>query len=408
MSSASFSLTEPIVDSPPPRFDGHVVLLTNFVAPHKRPMYLELSRLVAKLTVLISTPMEPNRRWNPNWDGIDVRVLRTATIRQRWRHPAGFTDPAYVHVPWNTVGVLKRLQPDAVIAGELGIRTLLATLYARLVRRTPLVLFAGLSEHTERGRGWSRRLLRRWLTRRADAFAVNGESGARYLQSLGCPAESITRVFYPTLPGQFDHLPLARDPQDAHHLLFVGQLIERKGVLPFTQALVRWALANPHRRVRFTLVGSGPQQGALQAIELPANLELQLLGQCDYERVAQAFGEAGMFAFPSLADDWGMAVNEALTAGLPVLGSVYSQAVDELCVTGETGWRFRADRPREMDEALDAAMSTSPEQLAVMRAAARQRVADLTPHNAARRLVEAVRSAVDAAHGTHLGKEQRP
>ncbi|MEQ8787170.1 MAG: glycosyltransferase family 4 protein [Pirellulaceae bacterium] len=383
----------------PDVLDGHVVLLTNFVAPHKRPMYVELARRVRQLTVLVSTPMEPNRHWQPDWQDLDVQMLRTATIHQRWRHPAGFTDPAYVHVPWNTVSVLRRLAPDAIIAGELGIRSLLATIYARLVRRTPLVLFAGLSEHTERGRGWSRHLLRRWLIRRADAFAVNGESGARYLQSLGCPPDAITRVFYPTLPGQFDHLPLERAGDRAHHLLFVGQLIERKGVVPFTEALSHWAADHPHRDVRFTLVGAGPEQAALEAIETPANLTLELLGQCGYDRVARAYGEAGIFAFPSLADDWGMAVNEALTAGLPVLGSIYSQAVDELCESGKTGWRFRGDQPQEIDAAIEAALSTPSEQLAAMRVAARERVAPLTPQNAAGRLLAAVRLAMDASPG---------
>jgi hypothetical protein len=377
------------------RFDGHVVLLTNFVAPHKRPMYVELARHVAKLTVLISTPMEANRRWDADWQDLDVRLLRTSTINTRWRHPAGFRDPAYIHVPWNTVGALRELAPDAIIAGELGLRSLLAAVYARYVARTPLILFAGLSEHTERGRGFSRRLLRRWLLKRADWVLVNGESGARYIESLGFDRERITRVHYPTLPGRFDQLSLERDDRDANHLLFVGQLIERKGVLPFTRSLAEWAERHPERIVRFTLAGSGPQRAALEATPRPANFQLELLGQCDYPRVAEAYQRGGIFAFPSLADDWGMAVNEAMTAGLPVLGSVYSQAVAELCREGETGWPFRTDQPEEMRHAIDAALSTPPQELARMRQAARERVAALTPQRAAAELLHGIRAACD-------------
>ena len=69
----------------------------------------------------------------------------------------------------------------------------------------------------------------------------------------------------------------------------------------------------------------------------PGNLELMILGQCDYERISECYASAGIFAFPSLADDWGMAVNEAMLAGLPVLGSTYSQAVEEMCLIDETG-----------------------------------------------------------------------
>ena len=43
---------------------------------------------------------------------------------------------------------------------------------------------------------------------------------------------------------------------------------------------------------------------------------------------------SGIFVLPTLADEWGLVVNEAMASGLPVLGSVYSQAAHELCGDG--------------------------------------------------------------------------
>ena len=54
--------------------------------------------------------------------------------------------------------------------------------------------------------------------------------------------------------------------------------------------------------------------------------------------------KVGVLVFPTLADEWGLVVNEALAAGVPVLGSLYSQAVEELVRDGENGWTFRPDR----------------------------------------------------------------
>ena len=51
----------------------HVVMLTNFVAPHKLPIYTELSKRVGKFTMLLSTPMEPNRRWEADWGTVGHR-----------------------------------------------------------------------------------------------------------------------------------------------------------------------------------------------------------------------------------------------------------------------------------------------------------------------------------------------
>ena len=99
---------------------------------------------------------------------------------------------------------------------------------------------------------------------------------------------------------------------------------------------------------------------------------------------------SGILAFPTLADEWGMVVNEALAAGLPVLGSEYSQAAAELCDEDETGWLFRPDSPGDAERALDRAFDTSVERLNEMRAAARARVAPITPERSAERMIEAI------------------
>jgi glycosyltransferase involved in cell wall biosynthesis len=72
-------------------------------------------------------------------------------------------------------------------------------------------------------------------------------------------------------------------------------------------------------------------------------------------------------------------VNEAMAAGLPLLASVHSQAVEELVRDGLEGWLFHPDRPEEMYAALDRAFATLPEELARMRQAARDRIRRVTP-----------------------------
>ncbi|HEV3022576.1 MAG TPA: hypothetical protein VGX76_08910, partial [Pirellulales bacterium] len=71
-------------------------------------------------------------------------------------------------------------------------------------------------------------------------------------------------------------------------------------------------------------------------------------------------------------------------------GSVYSQAVDELCLEGETGWRFKPDEPREVLAAIDRALNAPVERLQRMRVAGRARVESLTPDYVAGQFVEAI------------------
>jgi hypothetical protein len=106
---------------------------------------------------------------------------------------------------------------------------------------------------------------------------------------------------------------------------------------------------------------------------------LQLLGEVPYKDLPRVYQECGVFVFPTLADEWGLVVNEAMASGLPVLGSIYSQAVEELVEDGVNGWVFRPDRSEELYRALERVFSTPAAALDQMRVRARERAEKLTP-----------------------------
>jgi glycosyltransferase involved in cell wall biosynthesis len=370
-----------------------VALVTNFIPPHQLEVYSALTRRVRSLVILVSTRMEANRSWRPDWGDLDVRVQHTWTFPHGYRHPVGFGGTTYVHVPWDTIPLLRQVRPDVILSSELGIRSFFAAQYRRWSRSTGLVLTVGISEHTERARGWTRKLLRRWLIRRADCLTANSASGMQYLQRRGAAPGRTFLVPYAAVPASLYRGPLHRDPAAARRLICVGRWIEGKGLLPFLQVLARWAADHPARRVELQLVGSGPLRPRLEAFSMPANVSLELLGQRDFAELAGLYASAGILVFPTLGDEWGLVVNEGMTAGLPVLGSLYSQAVRELCTDGKTGWTFRPDVPAEMLRALDRAMNTPLDELDAMRRAARARVEHITPQYAAAQFARAIRAA---------------
>lgn len=390
-----------------PSFPGHLVVLTNFLPPMTLAFYRELEQRVGKLTILVSTPVEANRTWAPAWGDLNVQVQRTLTLRRKWRHQAGFEDPIFVHVPLDTTRRLRALRPDAIVSCEMGARTLASARFARRTG-TPLVVWAAYSEHTEQGRGWLRSKLRRWLVGRIDSFAVNGPSGMRYLASLGVDDQRMVRLPYTAVPAVFEKCPATRPADVARRFVYYGQLIPRKGVVPLVQSLATYAAARPTQTIDFLLIGSGPQGEELNNISLPANLRLERREQASHDELPALLSQSGILIYPTLADEWALAIPEAMSAGLPVLGSVYSQAADELCDEGVTGWRYRPDVPGELEAALDRALATSVEQLDVMRRQARERVAFITPEFAAESLVTAVQRACDHRQSTRpvpAGKE---
>ena len=371
---------------------GHVVVLASYIPAYMVPVYRALAQRVERLTLLLSAATDANHKWDFDLNGLDVAMQRVFTVPQILRHSVGFKDITYIRIPWDTLPQLRRLQPDIVLSEELGPRTAFSSLYRAISKRVRLLVSLGLSEHTEQNKGRLRHVLRKFLLPRADALIVNGHSGVRYLQKMGYPAAKIHRFTYCALPGVFDQLPVVRDRTDAHRMLAIGQLIERKGLLPLLAGLSRWGHRHPDRLAELTIAGSGPLESQLRSYELPSNVVLTMVGYCNFEQLADLSRRSGIFVFPTLSDDWGLVVNEAMAAGLPVLGSVYSQAVDDLCVEGETGWRFRTDYPDEMDRAIEAALDTSHEKLDRMRVGARRHVEHITPEFTADQFAAALRS----------------
>lgn len=219
---------------------------------------------------------------------------------------------------------------------------------------------------------------------------MNGESGARYIRQFGASDEQIFLVPYPTDEEAFFVSNVERSVDVAHSLLYVGQLTTRKGLLPFINVLAKWARDNPQREIDFHIVGEGELGPEIRRISLPENLSIKLEGGVPYYKLKDIYGKSGIFVFPTFADEWGIVVNEALVSGLPVLGSVYSQAVEELIVEGETGWKFVPDDSQDVYRAIDKVMNTPLETLDNMREVGQARALSCAADRIAESMLKAV------------------
>jgi glycosyltransferase involved in cell wall biosynthesis len=343
---------------------ARVALITNFVAPYRTPLFRRLAEGLTELRVLVSTSMEPNRAWAPDWEGVAVEVLPSLTLALPARHPHGFTQR-------------------------------LSALHCRRRPASRLVLWLTLSEVSESGRGWLRRRLRRWLLARADAVMVNGESGARYVRGFGLPESRIFRVGQAVDLKAFE-APLTRRGAAAHRLLFVGLPEPGKGLVPFLRVLADRARLEPERRLELWIAGAEEEQCPLPDLHPPPNLCLRWLGAVPYARMPELYRRVGILAFPTLSDEWGLVVNEAFAAGVPVLGSVHSQAVEELVEEGRTGWRFRPEDPADCAAALDRALALPADALDELRPACRERVEAFSFARVAARMLRAIRPRTPA------------
>lgn len=353
--------------TPPPGSEqrlrsARVVLLTHYLPPHKVPVLEHVAGRVGALTVLLSTPMESHRDWTPAWGSLDVRVQQGLTLRRMWRHPVGFEEPVERHVPLDTLLQLHRLRPDVVVSFEMGARTVFSQLHAKLRPSVGLVVFTGMSEHSERGRGAARRLLRRVLVGTADVITYNGPSGRRYLDGIGARR----LVFAPYAPDPVVRSSPAEGPA-RRSLLAVGRLSAGKGIPQLLAGVTGFAAAHPEEEVVLTVVGGGPLEERLRTAPRPSNLTVDLRGRVAPARLPAIYREAGALVCASLSDEWGMVVTEALGAGLPVIGSSLAQSVTTLVQDGVNGWAFDPRVDGDLQRALEAFRATGDDEVISMR-----------------------------------------
>lgn len=324
-----------------------IVFLEVRLSTYRVPVLVELLRH-GEISV-IAADFDEGTREVLQSAGVACVQLASVSFARTWTHPQGFREPSPVTILRSVRPHLVQLRPDVIIAGDLSIRVLQALIYARLrrpSRRPKVISWARLSEHSERGRGRLQRYLRPWLLRMTDGVITNGHSGVRYLEGIGVEGRKIHQI------------PQATDPRvvgtssvnvhDPVRLLFVGRLVELKGVSLLLEELAK----EPRPDVILRIVGVGPQLAALQQQAWRLDLNVEFAGYCQGKELGTQYSDSDYFVFPSLSDEWGLVINEALASGLPVLGSVYSQAVNELIREGVNGWRFRPDCTGQFGELL--------------------------------------------------------
>jgi glycosyltransferase involved in cell wall biosynthesis len=142
-----------------------------------------------------------------------------------------------------------------------------------------------------------------------------------------------------------------RDSNRPFTFLFCGQMIARKGVDLLLDAFER--LLGTGIDARLVLVGREADLPAFMAAVQPRTREaIEYRGFKAPEDLPQEFSAADAFVLPSRYDGWGVVINQALAAGLPIVSSDAVAAGVELVESGRNGLHCRAGDASSLFECL--------------------------------------------------------
>ena len=267
------------------------------------------------------------------------------------------------------VGITRRLnalRPDLLLLHGYDAPALwLALRWARRNRR-PILYRSdsnGLDERERKG-VWKtvvKRGVVRWFLRRMDAFLTIGTANEDYLTLYGAPQAAFFRTGYQAdteLHGRGAREerdrggPLRAELgiRDARLVLFVGRFVPAKGILDLVAAFKRVRQDFPD--VGLLLIGTGPQQKEIETHCAEVREHVYFCGFLQPPELARAYGIGTLLALPSTYEPWGVVVNEAMAAGLPVIASHRVGAVPDLVIPGVTGATFRAGNVEALTDAL--------------------------------------------------------
>ena len=213
------------------------------------------------------------------------------------------------------------------------------------------------------------RLLKRLALRGADACTANSAFTRGQLLQL-CPSAEVSIVPMGVDVTEFEPKQRNVDVRrklgvDAEMILFVGRLVEKKGVHNLLSAMQQVLRKSP--QATLVLVGDGTQRQELErmAERLEIAGSVRFLGKLPHEHLPEYYAAADLFVGPSVVDrsgdteGLGVVFIEAASAGLAIVGTSVG-GISDVLIPEVTGIAVEPDQPEALANAIERLLGDEP------------------------------------------------
>jgi glycosyltransferase involved in cell wall biosynthesis len=284
----------------------------------------------------------------PLTDGYEFEVVPNIARRPGSHHFWGLRNPSLVQrvMTW---------QPDAVHLTTYAHCSHLLAMRTLANRGVP-VLFRGdshlLDGRLSGPRWWLKRSFLQAIYRWPSAFPYVGQANRDYYRAFGVPE---SKLFYCPHSIEVERFAepeaeLERQAEDWREeigvgsgqkvLLFAGKFEDKKRPVPLMQAFLKYAPA----KTVLVLVGDGEHGDAVRELATRYPEKFRVLPFQNQSRMPVVYRLGDWMVLPSAYyETWGLAVNEAMACGRPVLVSDRVGCQTDVIRSGVSGEVFRAD-----------------------------------------------------------------
>ncbi len=297
------------------------------------------------------------------WDvdllaGYDVRFVRGAERRGAATGFFSAVAPQLRHE-------VRRGRFDAIVLhGHTPAATLVAAAAARMAR---IPTFMRCETHLGLRRSMLKNLFRRRLIgtyyRRFDGVLAIGSANKEFYRAIGIPEQRIFDVPYAVDNDRFMKGARLADSErkellarfgvqdDRPIVLYAAKFQRRKRPDDLLRAAAR--LNDEGVNLHLLMVGSGEMEADLRALAQHLRLSnVHFPGFVNQGALPGVYAASDIFVLPSESEPWGLAVNEAMCAGLPIVASSEIGCVPDLVHDGRNGRTFSVGSVAGLTDAL--------------------------------------------------------
>ncbi|MEO1390539.1 MAG: glycosyltransferase family 4 protein [Cyanobacteria bacterium J06634_6] len=287
------------------------------------------------------------------------------------------------HLPW-------LYDADVIILN--GYQSLVAQLILHThAKKVPCIFWGEKMVADSAGvKGRLQQLLAAGLNNCKGIAAIGSKAKEDYSQRF--PSKPIFNIsYYCNLDGFSQKIP--QRPRRPITILFCGQMISRKGVDLLLNSFQQ--LLDVGYDARLLLVGrEADLPEMLQALPNNSVQHIEFAGFQAPEDLPHYFQRADIFVLPSRYDGWGVVVNQALGAGLPIICSDAVGAAPDLIEPGVNGFAFSAGDAPALFSALKYFFE-QPERIGSASQASLQKAPMWSPSVGAKHWLDAFKTVID-------------
>ena len=265
-------------------------------------------------------------------DGIECRTLFPG---QAWSDVSPRTRQKAIH------RALTETQPEVVCVNGWSAAGAIETLNWVVTSDARAILFTE-SNHHDIDRAFVGELIKRRVVGLADGALAGGTRSAKYISRLGVPVGRVC-IGYDVVDNAHFAEPGTEMPiemPEGPYFLAVSRFVEKKNHDRLLYSYASYRRKAQDRPWPLVLLGDGERKKNIEELRRDLGLEgyVHMPGTQPYHLLPAWYRSAGALVHVSTTEQWGLVVNEAMAAGLPVIVSDRCGCAADLVAEGDNGF----------------------------------------------------------------------